>query len=639
MRYNKYQRVLESFDNGTLNSTQSSLATYFQNNVDKDKINRDNIYNNPTINPIKKKNGWDGIWRTPDDPNFNSAFVQNNDKLLISFSNISLNDVFENMNIQDLLNSNNVSCPNNLFLGVAQLNANRTIFNLTKVLCNNYVNNSLNLAVNQLSGSLSDDKKSIVLFPDGKNNMTLYKYYIYDVKENNIINGNDLENGTLTNTTLDQCKTTCNNNADCKGFSFQNSNNTCYLKSNTLNTSSNNDYNSYIKEPKLINGLDNASNYLDTNSPFVNNYPNIPLDELTYEVKYCSGNSKPCYDKSNGISLTSYSGMNYNACGTPTSSTDNTCVGTPTCMIANESINGIPKCNRTYILNDYMNGNIFGALSQKTGGNLNICETSKIIKKCNSFIICYVNNIGNVYTLNYQFFGSLGEESSLTLQVDIMNQFLNNKLLKVYRDVLINSNTITINNEQKTKNINNALSFTNCLENNNSQTNSSTRISSSVQCAVKYVNNYVPIIGNNNLMPALWTLESNTNFVNSCPITIKTSSKYNSPVKYVNYNENGSTNLSLFSSGTNQELIMENATVISNIDYSNTSYIAITANLKANNQLYLMPSSSNSGFSNNSSLVGLTKGPSENGKWLFIGFNINNISELKTTLNTIKFQV
>jgi hypothetical protein len=286
-----------------------------------------------------------------------------------------------------------------------------------------------------------------------------------------------------------------------------------------------------------------------------------------------------------------------------------------------------------------MNGNIFGALSQKTGGNLNICETSKIIKKCNSFIICYVNNIGNVYTLNYQFFGSLGEESSLTLQVDIMNQFLNNKLLKVYRDVLINSNTITINNEQKTKNINNALSFTNCLENNNSQTNSSTRISSSVQCAVKYVNNYVPIIGNNNLMPALWTLESNTNFVNSCPITIKTSSKYNSPVKYVNYNENGSTNLSLFSSGTNQELIMENATVISNIDYSNTSYIAITANLKANNQLYLMPSSSNSGFSNNSSLVGLTKGPSENGKWLFIGFNINNISELKTTLNTIKFQV
>ncbi len=649
MNYTKYQKVMESFDNiNTSQSTQSSLSTYFQNNVDKDLLHRTNIYNNPTISPMQKNNGWTGIWRTLDDPNFNSAFVQNNDKLLISFSNNSLNDVFSKIiSSEDLselytIGLKNISCPNNLFLGVGQLNKNRNIFNLTKIICNTYSNNSLNLAVNQLSGSLSDDKKTIQLFPDGKNNMTLYKYYIYNVQENNIVNGNDLKDGTITNTTLDQCKFLCNNNNDCKGFSFQKSNNSCYLKSNTLEKSTNNDYNTYTKEPKLINGLENSSNYLNKISPFVNNYPEIPYNEMLYQEQYCTGNSKPCYDKSNGIALTSYSGMKYNACGTPTSSIDNTCVGTPSCMITDQNINGIPKCNKTYILNDYMNSNAFGEISKKTGSTLNICEAIKHIKKCNSFIICYVNNLGNVYTLNYQFFGSLPEESNLTLQVDIMNELLNNTnnkiaLLPFYRNIIKNSNTVNPDNELKTKNIINALSFTNCLENNNYESTTANRISSSIQCATKYINNYVPINGNNNLKPALWNLESGSNYINSCSIRLSTSSKYNTPVKYAKYNGDGSTSLSLFSGGNNEELIMENATIIQNIDYSNTSYIAITTNLKANNQLYLMPSSSTTGFSNNSELVSLTQKPSENGKWLLLGFNINNISELEFTLKKIRF--
>lgn len=639
MRYAKYQKVLESFDNiNTVQPTQSSLATYFQNNVDKDILYKKNIYNNPTINPVFKNAGWNGIWRTIDDPNFNSAFIQNNDKLLILFSNSSLNSQFSNMvNSNELPSINSKNCPSNSFLGVAQLNSNRNIFNLTNIICNNYINNNLNLSVNELSGTLSDDKKSIQLFSTGKNNINLYRYYVYETKENNIINGNDLENGTITNKSLDECKNLCNDNNNCKGFSFQNSTNNCYLKSNTLNQSINNDYSSYIKEPHLINDLPDSDNYINSVSPFVNNYSQIPLNQLYYEEKYCTGNTKPCYDKSNGIALTTYDGLKYNACGTPTSSTDNTCVETPSCMISNDIINGIPKCNKSYQFIDYMNNSTaFAAISQKTGGTLNICETIKIIKKCNSFIICYISNIGNVSTLNYQFFGSLPEESSLTVQTDIMNQLLNNGntkigLLPFYRNIIINGSS-------DKNNIINALSFTNCLENNN---NTNNRISSSVQCASKYVSNYTVSNGNNQLKPAIWEInsKSNLNLVNSCSIRLSTSSKYDTPIKYVKYNIDGSTNLSLFSGGNNEELIMESSTVIQDMTYSNTSYIAITTNLKTNDQLYLMPSSSNSGFTTNSTLVSLTKKPSENGKWLLLGFNINNINELESTLQNIKFKL
>lgn len=644
IKYTKYNKVLESFDNiNTVQPTQSSSSTYFQNNVDSDIVYNSNIYNNPNIDPVLKNAGWTGIWRSNDDPNFNAAFVQNNDKLLMSFSNSSLSNVFLNMsNSNTSTETENIqNCQSNLFLGVSQLNSDRNMFNLTKVICNTYINDSLNMTVNGLSGALSDNMKNIELFSNGKSTtLTLYKYYNYDSKENKIINGNDLQNGTIENKTLDQCKSLCNANNDCNGFSFQKSTNNCYLKSNVLNQTLNNDYTSYIKQKSLNNDLPNNDNYINTVSPFVNDYTQIPQSEFLYEENYCTGKSKPCTDKSNGISLTTYSGIQYNACGTPKSSTDNTCVGSPTCLITNKTVNGIPVCKKNVQLTDYMSNVPFGQISQKNGSTLNICDTINYIKKCNSFIICYITNIGNVLTLNYQFFGSLQEESSLTLQEDVMNNLLNKKanqigILPLYRNIIQNSNNFNSNNNLD------ALSFTNCFENNNNGRNMDSRIESSIQCANNYINNYTQKNGNNNLNPALWAINSNvsSNVVNSCSIRLSTSSKYNTPVKYVKYNSDGSTSLSLFSSGTDEELIMENARVIQDVNYSNTSYVAITTNLRANNQLYLMPSTSNSGFSNNSNLVSLSESPLENGKWLFIGFNINNISEVSSTLKNIKFNI
>ena len=169
LNYYKYKKSIESFDipNSYYNN-QTSLSTYFQNNVDNDVKHKQNIYNNPIIKQNIKYAGWNGLWMSKDDPNFNSAFLQNNDKLLISFSNTSLNQVYVNMlndNFENSSDSNN--CSNNLFLGIGQLNNERNSFNLIKIICNTYINDSLTLTVNSLSGILSNNKNNIDLFSTG----------------------------------------------------------------------------------------------------------------------------------------------------------------------------------------------------------------------------------------------------------------------------------------------------------------------------------------------------------------------------------------------------------------------------------------------------------------------------------------
>ena len=645
LNYYKYKKSIESFDiPNSYYNTQTSLSTYFQNNVDNDIKHNKNIYNNPIIKPNIKYAGWNGLWMSKDDPNFNSAFLQNNDKLLISFSNTSLDQVYVNMlndNFENSSNSNN--CSNNLFLGIGQLNNERNSFNLIKIICNTYINNSLTLRVNGLSGTLSHDKNNIDLFSTGIfRKMTLNKYNYYDFSENTNVDGSNIINGSIINNDPDYCKNVCNDDNNCIGFSYNKSNNTCYLKNGTSNTVTDNNYISYFKSKDLLNSLPNYGDFLNSISPFVNNYQSIPLSNFSFNKLYCQDGTTPCYNNNSGITYTTYNGINYNACGSTVSDSDNTCA-TTSCLINNSNIANIPRCNINIKLNDYMNHHVFSEISQKTGSTLNICSHIQTIKKCNSYIICYISNVGNVYTLNYQFIGILPQQNNLTVQVDIMNEKLNNTQnslvsLPFYRYVINNynkpSNNFTVNNKL------NALSFTNCFENNKNNEANDVKISSSMSNAKKYVSDYIPINGNNNLKPALWSInyKKDVNLVNSCSIILSTSEKYDSPVKYVNF-DNENVNLSLYSGGSNQEFIMENTRVIHEIDFENTSFVAMTTNLRANNQLYLIPNTSNGGFSNNSNIVSLTNSPEENGKWLLIGFNIDKITNLMDIINNIKFYI
>jgi hypothetical protein len=252
---------------------------------------------------------------------------------------------------------------------------------------------------------------------------------------------------------------------------------------------------------------------------------------------------------------------------------------------------------------DYMNIAPSFLQSSYSGSNLNICNTFNY----NSYIICYITNIGNVQTLNYQFFGPLENESALTMQYDKMNNILN-QFLTTYRDMSPPDDK--------------AISFTNCIENIKTP---STQTVQTICANVKYT--YVPSVSNNNLYPVIWEINvPSSNTLNSCSFILSTSKLYNTPPKYAEFNNNNTTNLSLFNGGIKQELILENINIIKdNI---------ITANIKTNNNLYLIPGNI-SGVSNNSVLVETSTKPEQNSKWLMIGFNISNLNNLDSILNSI----
>jgi hypothetical protein len=562
LRYKQNNSIFESFDN-----TQSALSTYFQNTVDADTYVGNNSFNNNdkmlsnslTTNPTISANLWNGIWENKSLYIY-AQFIQNNDKLIISFSNESfaISSASYASSITSSASAN--GCINNLFTGIGQLNNSRNIFNLTSVKCNTYINSGLNLIPYQLSGSINGDI------------ITLYS------------------NGIAMTTTLNRVK------------SFTNT---------------------------------NPNTYLQTISPNINQNPVLPDSEIIYEESLCSDNTEPCLDNNNGLATTTYKNVPVNACGKKTSETDNTC-STTSCVFytPNNTNQGLTTCtpqqNKIY---DYMNFIPISLQTNYTGNNLDICNYLKYfsINTNNSCIICYVSNIGNVQTLNYQFFGSKPSESALTTQYDMMNQSLNKpQFLPSFRSAINGNNSPDFI-------INQTLSFTNCIENNTAPGNTQTQKQTCINTCKQYIKSYVPSVSNNSLVPSVWQITPSTtkNTLNSCSFILSTSSNYNTPVKHAEFNSDGTINLSLFSGGTKQELVLESANIIKENDTGNNSSVVITANIKTNDNLYLVPSIDNNGFSNNSNLVKLSKTPESNGKWLILGFTLNNLNNLVNQINNM----
>ena len=600
----QYKKILENFDN-----TQSSLSTYylnddndkslifsedednknfnnnyslnniwvkkplFDNNLIKNNENKFkntvNSFNNNQSNDVIKNAGWNGIWRTSD-LSLNAQFIQNNDKIIMSFSNILFDNIYS-----DYTKSSD-KCINNLFLGIGQLNKYRNKFILTKIICNKYRNSSLILEAYKFSGKI--DGNTITLYSN-----TIRNYLTIQRISELVFNSDDLN----------------------------------------------------IK-----------NRYINENSRFVNSSPLIPDSEFEYSENLCPSGSSPCVDIQDGISLTSYQNLDYNACGRTMSSTNNKCNGIPECILYGDILNNIPSCSVLKQTYDYMNYSAFTNISQTTGNSLNICYDylKYFPESCNACIFCYVTNLGTVLTLNYEFFGTLPDQNNLTVQNDNMNEYLNNTdmnigLLPDYRSIILNNfNDNSNNNLYKTVN---ALSFTNIIENDNINNYCSDIIEKSIIKCNNYVNNYKPSIINKNFIPCIWQINSNNNtqynLTNSCPITISTSQNYDSSVKYIGYDDKGNVSLSLYSGGINQQFILDNMKIIKKNDDPGNSSVAITTNLKGNNGLYLIPSNFTTGFSNNSNIINMIADPEENGKWLILGFTINNMADLLSTIKKINF--
>ena len=546
LRHKQYNSIFESFDN-----TQSALSTYFQNTVDSDLNVGNNSFNKTSLDPMDIVKDivktWDGIWENKS-LNMYAQFIQNNDKLIISFSNEAFIPAAPSTN----------GCTNNSFIGICQLNNDRNIFNLISVKCSTYTNTGLNMNPYQLSGYITG------------NIITLYSV------------------GIAMNITLNRVK------------SFD-----------------------YVNMSYLYNKI---------YSPNVNQNIMLADSEIVYEESLCENNTEPCMDKSNGLATTTYNNIPINACGKRTSATDNTCAPTSCVFYTpnNSTPQGLKTCNpppkKIY---DYMNFIPTSLKTNYTGNNLDICDYLQYFgqDKCNSCIICYVSNIGNVQTLNYQFFGSKPSESALTTQYDMMNQILNNKILSNFRNI--------INTGSNSPDINKAISFTNCIENIKVPSDTQKQQQNCITTCQQYVKSYVPSVSNNSLVPSVWEINFSTsrNTLNSCSFSLSTSKNYNTSVKHAEFNSDGSANLSLFGGGSKQDLVLENVNIIK--VKSDNSSVIITANIKTNDRLYLLPSTDNNGFSNNSNVVQLSKSPQSNGKWLIIGFTLNNLNNLVSQINNI----
>ena len=357
--YVKFNNKLEEFDN-----TRSSLSTYYQNNVDEDNYKtKRNIYNK--VKPKTKEilssiNQWDGIWSSPSS-NIYSQLIAVNDILLIAMSNSNLSEVISQNNTK-----NNYNCTANLFLGIGQLNIEKTNFILKKILCNNYVNQSLNFVVNGMSGYISN------------NAVTLYS----------------------------------SNNSITIGL---------------------------IKIDKIIFDSDSfykQSNFLKLFSPFIKNYPIMTRSTYSLSDSVCT-NSSECKVTNMGLG-DAFENSDSNACGNPVSATDNTCRGTPNCIFYSPAPNGYTTCTITNTITDYMNFSGLNLMSLQNGDTLEACSYLNYFGKngFNSCIICYVSGYNTVHTLNYQFFGTLPDESTLTLQKDVVHDILLSKsgLVKLFRD-------------------------------------------------------------------------------------------------------------------------------------------------------------------------------------------------------------
>ena len=572
--YRNYQdyNVLEKF------STQSSLSTYFQNTVDSDDYqtytNTFNGMNQSSNTNIIAPVGWNGIYLDSNN-NINAQFLQVNDKIIVVLSNYNYSSLLSNNLI------NNVTQCTNLFIGIGNLNANRTIFRITKSICNGFTDPTGILKIGP-NGS------PINIYFTGQLNNNVNPYTITLFPNPSI---NSTSSITLS---LNQAFT---------GYTSDN-------------------------YPFL-------SPYMKQISPFLQENPTINMESEPFEYSnsICPVGTTACNNTTSGYNTLSYdvNGQQYNGCCNTTDNSLN-CFFNIT-YTGNTPQPSYPICPDTFSLNYYQNYNSSSYLIGSTGNSLNICNTLNYFTNNSGIvaILCYVTNLTNVQTLTYQFFGVGPNESSLTAQYDMMNQQLNG-----YTGSTGNG---SLNNYRN--NITSGISLTNCIESSN-YNNLNEMQSICTNTVNNYISKNVPPANvNTTLLPTVWQINSgqNYNIVNSCPFILNTSILYNTqttPIKYVECNDDGTINLSLNGGGNNQNLYMQD-TIVLNQGTAQNNYYAIATNIRANNGLYLVPSNDLSGFYNNSTAISLMDNPNPNGKWLILGFPLSTLSDLNNIIKTYTF--
>ena len=594
---NKENNALESF------SQQNSLSTYYQQTVDANEVDREFIENkfNKFYNNNENTKHWNYNWELNTSPSpLYFSFLQVNDQLVISISK-QLYD----------LDSNNINvgtdkCSPDTFVGIASLNKSGKKFILNKIICDN-LRTDFDLNTKKLFGYINDSNHSSLSIKYDKLNGLKYNsspLVINRIRESEF--KYDLASPYLSKSSyinpIPQYTNSYNDNLDV-----------CH----------NSNFNSYV------NG-DLKKCYIVGKG--------LPIKGEIGENQYGTGCSKKIE------SMKTNNGIDYSKCSDDTKET---------CLINMPdkdnnilNVDGYTHCNTNFDItrkfNSNLNNGLYNTFAQPNG----LCSyLSNFSTKFNSAIIMYVTDLTNIQTLNYEYFGQGVNKSNLTMQTDITTNFMG-KILKTLRDYIKNSNTSEAQ-------LNSALALTNCFELNNSSETHSSILNACKQwdtfTNTKFntltSNNTIPSTG---IKPLIWKLNIDNVNSSSCTFSLSSSNLYkkeNQWVKYVEFNPSeNKTNMSLYKGGTNQSIILENASIIKeNITASattngiNDTYILVSGNLKSSNpKRYLIPSNVKSGFFNNSSTINLQNNVNNTSKWVILGFNLEKESDLITTLNAIQ---
>jgi len=214
----------------------------------------------------------------------------------------------------------------------------------------------------------------------------------------------------------------------------------------------------------------------------MNNNMDVPLDvcENSFFSDKGKGTLSKCYITDAGLPTPEEEEGNanydYNSYGTGCSSdisngncstnTDKTCfipinskTGTPMTSAGNYD-----QCSTSYGVNVKNQSSMSVPLYKQVANQLDICKIFEPIyggNNINACIIMYVNNLMNVQTLGYDFFGPEKDQSYLKTSYDIMFPFMNNNILDKYRQTIDET----------------ALNATNCLESNDVIQNFSSLVS------------------------------------------------------------------------------------------------------------------------------------------------------------------
>jgi hypothetical protein len=663
-----YLIIKNNSENNGLEEFKNSMSTYYQDNTDSDFVMNYHYKNNNVLTTqnnfdlISEENNygsnWNGFYTYSDgDNSYYACFLQVNKNILFSLSKTNF-DIWNNTgNSTDNFyteEEEEPQCLPDMFIGRGELNQKENLFYLKEVYCSN--------------GNTTNPMEPFEF--NGKE-LTISSI-------NNFYGGYNKDNGiSLTYTdTVDNTDLTINLTKDT--------------------------------ESKLDFGP--SAQYLLRTS--YNRPVNIMNNKIDSDVDVCKnsmfgskgkGTLESCYITNAGLPTPSEEeensdGYEYNTYGTGCSSEiiDGNCSTEPskTCFIPINSTNRITllsagnyeKCGTSFGINVKNQSSMSLPLYKQVNNQLDMCKIFEPMyggNDINSCIFMYVDNLMNVQTLGYDFFGPQKDQSYLKTSYDIMFPFMNKNILKTYRE--------TINET--------ALHATNCMETNDVIQNFSQLIKDCKNKYDKIKDNYDNLmtkvnsnstnvkksnkdkllqklyynldsykendeVSNELTMPTVWSMnfEQPKDMTNACSFTLSTSKFYqkeNQFVKYADFDSfRSKTNMNLYKGSNKQKLVLENPYVLnSNEQMANVSttingisnnFILMSGNLRTYNpKKYLVPGQgiSTSPFGKE---IYLQNNVNPTGKWLVLGLSLNNnlsegtlplINNSKTlikTLNAVK---